>query len=260
MKSMTAHGAMNSTGSSDNALDWYDGDYLFFSTETINTERTENELEFIWQALQLQQGEAVLDLGCGHGRVANGLAKRGANVTGIDILPRFLDCARADAAKAGVTVDYRNGDMRELGSIGPFDAVVLWFFSFGYHSDGENLKVLQAVSRVLKPGGRLLIDQYNTAALARAGDRYTVLDLGDSLLMQRPIRDLEAGRWGAERIVVRDGDIRRSRFTCRCYSPGELKVMLASTGFNTPKFLGDGFEPLGLDSTKQIMLTAKQLG
>ena len=64
-----------------------------------------------------------MDLGCGHGRLANGLAKRGANVTGIDILPLFLDRARADAARAGVTVDYRNGDMRELADLGPFDAV-----------------------------------------------------------------------------------------------------------------------------------------
>ena len=112
---------------------------------------------------------------------------------------------------------------------------------------------------MLKPGGRLLIDQYNTSALARAGDGYTVLDLGDSLLVQRPICELERGRWGAERIVVRNGVIRRSRFSCRCYSPTELKGMLAHAGFGTPTFLGDGFEPLGPDSTKQIMLATKNV-
>lgn len=250
---------MNNPPASQNIPQFYDEDYLFFSTATTNAERTENELEFIWQALQLRQGEAVLDLGCGHGRIANGLAKRGADVTGIDVLPLFLERARLDAAKAGVTVNYRNGDMRELADIGPFDAAILWFYSFGYHSDEDNLKVLQGVSRALKPGGRLLIDQYNTSALARAGDRFTVLDLGDSLLMQKPIWELETGRWGAERIVVRGGTIRRSRFTCRCYSPNELKTMLAGTGFSAPAFWGDGFEPLGLDSTKQIMLTTKQI-
>ena len=250
---------MNSTDSLQDALHWYDEDYLFFSTEITNLERTENELEFIWQALRLQHGAAVLDLACGHGRIANGLAKRGASVTGIEILPLFLERARADATKAGVTVDYRNGDMRELGNIGPFDAAVLWFFSFGYHSDVENLKVLQEVARVLKPGGRLLIDQYNTAALARASGNYTILDLGDSLLMQRPICELETGRWGAERIVVRDGTIRRAKFSCRCYSPSELKGMLADAGFSAPTFLGDGFEPLGLDSTKQIPLATKKV-
>ena len=249
---------MNSRNRSPDVLQFYDEDYLFFSTEMTNTERTQNELEFIWQALQLQPGEAVLDLGCGHGRIANGLAERGAVVTAIDILPLFVDRARSDATKAGLNVDYRTDDIRQLNGVGPFDAVIFWFYSFGYHSDEENLQILAAVSRMLRPAGRLLIDQYNTTALARAGEDYTVLDLGDSLLLQRPICDLESGRWGAERIVVREGAIRRSRFTCRCYSPSEMKVMLARTGFSTPTFLGDGFEPLGLDSAKQIMLATKE--
>lgn len=239
------------------ALGWYDEDYLFFSAEITNAERTANELEFIWQVLQLRPGQTVLDLGCGHGRIANGLAERGAAVTGIDAVPLFLERARADAAKAGLSVDYREGDMRDLAGLGPFDAVILWFFSFGYHSDDDNLKVLEAASRVLRPGGMLLIDQYNTASLARAGDGYRVLDLGDSLLLQRPVCDLENGRWGAERIAVRDGAIRRSRFTCRCYSATEMKTMLAGAGFGAPTFLGDGFEKLGLDSTKQIVLATK---
>ena len=238
-------------------LEWYDEDYLYFFSETVNAERTANELEFIWQILQLRGGEAVLDLGCGSGRIANGLAGRGVAVTGIDAVPLFLERAREDAAKAGLSVDYREGDIRELAGIGPFDAVILWFFSYGYHSDADNLKVLQAASRVLKPGGRLLIDQYNTASLARAGDGYRVLDLGDSLLLQRPVCDLESGRWGAERIAVREGIIRRSRFMCRCYSPNEMRSMLAGAGFETLTFLGDGFETLGLDSTKQIVLATK---
>ena len=44
---------------------------------------------------------------------------------------------------------------------------------------------------------------------------------------------------------------------CRCYSPGEMKTMLAGAGFGTLTFLGDGFEKLGLDSTKQIVLAEK---
>lgn len=255
-----AHEAAQDGGQHDlqAALAWYDEDYLHFSAATTDLDRTENEVEFIWRVLGLRSGERVLDLGCGHGRIANGLAGRGAVVTGIDAVPLFLERARADAAKAGVSVHYREGDMRDLAGSGPYDAVILWFFSFGYHSDEDNLKVLDSAARVLRPGGRLLIDQYNTASLARAGDAYRVLDLGESLLLQRPVCDLENGRWGAERIAVRDGAIRRSRFMCRCYSPSEMKVMLAVAGFESPSFWGDGFQPLGVDSTKQIVLAAKR--
>jgi SAM-dependent methyltransferase len=242
---------------SNDTLDFYDEDYLHFSSYTLGPERTDNEVAFIRQVLGIGKNDAVLDLGCGHGRIANGLAKHGARVTGIEILPLFLARARADAAAAGLAVDYRQADMRDAISAGPFDAAIIWFFAFGYHSEDDNRRVLQNVSNVLKPGGKLLLDQYNASALARAADHYTVLDLESSLLLQRPVCDLEAGRWGAERIVVRDGIIRRSRFTCRCYSPIELSCMLADAGFDTPNFFGDGFKKLELDSTRLIAATAK---
>lgn len=242
---------------SSEVLQFYDEDYLFFTDAITPPERTENELEFIWDVLKLREGNRVLDLGCGHGRIANGLARRGADVTGIDLIPLFVERARADAAHSGVTADYRIGDMRNLTAISEFDAVILWHFSFGYHSDSDNQEILRATSRALKPGGRLLVDQYNTSALARAGEAYSVLDLGDDLILQRPICLLEQSRWGAERIIVRAGMVRRASFMCRCYSPSELRAMIANAGFGIPTFLGDGYEPLSLDSTKQIMVTVK---
>jgi SAM-dependent methyltransferase len=173
------------------------------------------------------------------------------------MLPKFLERAREDAARKHLSVDYRCADIREPIAPGPFDAAVLWFYSFGYHSDRENLDVLRNASRALKPGGKLLFDQYNVSALARAADHYSVLDLGSSLLIQKPICDLETGRWGASRIVIRDGAIRRSSFTCRCYSPVELKQMLELTGFSGLSFFGDGFQALELDSARLIVLATK---
>jgi 2-polyprenyl-3-methyl-5-hydroxy-6-metoxy-1,4-benzoquinol methylase len=51
----------------------------------------------------------VLDLACGHGRIANRLTQRGARVTGLDATPLFLEQARRDAAARGVEVDYVSG-------------------------------------------------------------------------------------------------------------------------------------------------------
>jgi SAM-dependent methyltransferase len=242
---------------SNDLLGFYDEDYLHFSSEVFNSERTQNEATFIRQALNIRKGDAVLDLGCGHGRIANALAQFGANVTGIEVLPLFLDRAKAEAARAGVAVDYRLGDMRDVISAGPFDAAFIWSSSFGYHSDDENLRVLRNVSNALKPGGKLLFDQYNVSFLARVADYHTVLDFGDNILIQKPVWDLAAGRWGAERIVVRDGVVRRSRFTCRCYSRSELAHMLAEVGLGNLRFFGDGFEEPRLDSKKLIAVCTK---
>jgi 2-polyprenyl-3-methyl-5-hydroxy-6-metoxy-1,4-benzoquinol methylase len=252
--------AMKEDNATEQLSNVYNDDYLFFSAETLGPDRTQNELAFIWQVLGLQEGAQVLDLGCGHGRIANGLAARGANVTGIDVVPLLLDRAQADAAKAGLKVDYRNADIRQPISGEPLDAALLWFFSFGYHSDQDNYEILKVVSRALKPGGKLLFDQYNTSALARAADHYSLLDFGNSFLIQKPIWNLEAGRWGAERIVVRDGDIRRSQFMCRCYSPVELSAILDKAGFCDIQCFGDGFKALELDSTRLIILATKKTG
>jgi SAM-dependent methyltransferase len=100
---------------------------------------------------------AVLDLACGHGRIANRLVARGAEVTGLDVTPRFLELAREDAAARGVEVEYVQRDMRSLPWTERFDRVVNWFTAFGYFDDG-NRKVLAEVARALRPGGRLAIE------------------------------------------------------------------------------------------------------
>jgi Methyltransferase domain len=57
----------------------------------------------------LGDGTEVLDLACGHGRIANRLAGMGAQLTGLDATPIVLDLARADADRRGVSVDYVQG-------------------------------------------------------------------------------------------------------------------------------------------------------
>jgi 2-polyprenyl-3-methyl-5-hydroxy-6-metoxy-1,4-benzoquinol methylase len=81
----------------------FDEDYLYFY-EPYAAEVTEREVEAIWRLMQLEPGIEVLDLACGHGRIANGLAQRGARVTGLDVTPLFLERAREDAGARGVEV------------------------------------------------------------------------------------------------------------------------------------------------------------
>ena len=90
--------------------DAFDEDYLYFYEELLTPERTAAEVELVWKLLELEPGLALLDLACGHGRIANPLAERGVRVTGLDATPLFLDLARKDAAERGVAVEYVEGD------------------------------------------------------------------------------------------------------------------------------------------------------
>src|SRR3546814_3532812 len=89
--------------SDDAAL--FDEDYLYFFAERLE-KVSQVDTDWVWKLLEFEPGMEVLDLGCGHGRIANRLAERGCRVTGLDLSPTFLKRAGEDAAALGVTVDY----------------------------------------------------------------------------------------------------------------------------------------------------------
>ena len=139
----------------------FDEDYLYFYEELLTPERTAGEVDLVWKLLELEPGLELLDLACGHGRIANPLAERGVRVTGLDATPLFLELARADAAERGVEVEYVEGDMRSIPWTERFDRVLYWFTSFGYFGDEENRRVLAEAYRALEPGGLLAVEMNN---------------------------------------------------------------------------------------------------
>ncbi|WP_440112128.1 class I SAM-dependent methyltransferase [Paenibacillus sp. QZ-Y1] len=116
--------------------------------------------------LKLEPNAKVLDLCCGMGRHSLALADAGYQVTGIDLSDVLL--REAEQMDTEHRVSWCHADMRELPLKGGFDAVVNLFTSFGYFlEDGEQLKVLCAIHRMLRPGGSYIIDFMNTAYVTR---------------------------------------------------------------------------------------------
>ena len=93
----------------------------------------------------LKPGASVLDLCCGQGRHSVQLAKRGFQVTGLDLNAEYLDLASKAAEAAKVTIETVAADMREIPFENKFDAIVNMYSSFGYlESEAEDLKVLES--------------------------------------------------------------------------------------------------------------------
>ena len=98
-------------------------------------------------------GQRVLDVACGTGVVAITAARRGAIVSGLDLTPALLDRARENAAIAGVSIDWRQGDAEALPyDDGAFDAVVS---QFGHMFAPRPAVAIAEMLRVLKPGGTI---------------------------------------------------------------------------------------------------------
>lgn len=237
-------------------LNYYNEDYVLLSDVMTPVDRTRKEVEYISQILGLAPGMKVLDLGCGYGRIAQELAIAGMQVTGIDLVPAMVEKAKDRAAAAGLAIDYRLGDFSRLPTLSGFDAVIMWFFSFGYGDEVAHLKSLRNACGALKKGGLLLFDQYNTHVLA-AENHPTLVDRGDTLFIHQPRPDLETGHWGVDRIVVRDGAITRSNFSCRCYTPPELRAMCQSSGFRLARFLSEETSSYLPESRKLVTVAMK---
>jgi SAM-dependent methyltransferase len=235
----------------------FDEDYLWFMEDPLE-ERSDAEVELILRLLELPAGAAVLDAPCGHGRIANRLASRDLRVVGLDGSRRFLEIARERASEAGVSVEYVEGDLRKLSFEGRFDAVVNWFTSFGYFDDEGNRRVLEGFHRALKPGGALLIEQasrdFLLSNLPASGQAVWMTERGDDLLIDKVTFDADVGRSRTERIIVRDGRVRRMEFSLPQPSLAEFADMLREAGFTDVRALDESGEEYKTGSRRILML------
>lgn len=235
----------------------FDDDYLYFYAQLLTDERSEQEVDLIWRLLELEAGLAVLDLACGHGRIANRLAERGAHVTGLDATPRFLELAREDAAARRVEVDYVEGDMRTLPWEGQFDRALSWFTSFGYFDDEGNRAVLEAAFRTLEPGGRFLIDLNNRDWIMGHYREQSVLERDGNFMLDSHSYNPLTGLSSGERIIVRDGRTRRFDLPVRMFPFTELRGWLEQAGFEDVSGYGRDGEPLTINHPRMVVVARR---
>ena len=203
----------------------------------------------------------VLDLASGYGRIAVPLARRGFQVTGLDLSEPLLAIARERAAQAGVTVEWRRADMRDIPSewSGQFDAVISIWNSFGYFADDhENQRVLASAAQALKPGGRLLIDVSNrdrVVSTYRARD----WDERDGLvLLQERSFDPVRGLNRTDLTWYEDGQRRQVHFAVRLYTPTELTRMVEAAGLRPVAYFGDWAGAELTRESRDIILIAEK--
>jgi SAM-dependent methyltransferase len=200
----------------------------------------EEEVSQILGLLSLPSGASVVDLGCGRGRHAIPLSRRGYRVTGVDLSEKMLALARRRAAKEGVEVEWVREDMRMFLRAASFDACLSLFSSFGYFGDEENQKVLDNVGQSLKPGGVFLLDLRNAQkGLSGREDLEKTMEVPAGQLRMRVRFDRSTGRARAEHELARRDGIRiSSTFDVRIYTREELLLMVGRAGMRAVAFHG----------------------
>ncbi|RMH19377.1 MAG: class I SAM-dependent methyltransferase [Acidobacteria bacterium] len=232
--------------------EWFGADYLELYAHRDEAE-AERHVDFAETHLGGVRPAAVLDLACGAGRHAAALARRGYRVFGVDLSVTLL--AHPPRVRAAA------GDMCRLPiRDAVFDWVLNFFTSFGYfESERENFRVLEEIRRVLRPGGRFLIDFLNRDhVLANLRPRETQELHG---------RRVEIERWYDERrrrinkrmrLHAPGRPVRTYLESVRAYTREEVIIGLRWAGLEADAVFGSfAGEPHGPESERLIIIGHK---
>jgi ubiquinone/menaquinone biosynthesis C-methylase UbiE len=197
------------------------------------------------------EGGDLLDCPCGFGRHALPLAAAGFRVVGVDRAQPLLDEAQRRAGDARwpklVRADYRELPFADES----FDAALNMFSSLGYLGDEQDTRALAEIGRVLRPGGRLVIEIMHRDLLVRRFQESSWQMLGEGrLLLEQRTFDPALGLAQTTQTLIEPSGARDSRtFSLRVYTATELLAMLEAAGFAEARCLGDfGGAPFGTET------------
>lgn len=210
------------------------------------TKGTEQEVEFLVDVLELVPGQRVLDMGCGPGRHALELARRGIAVVGIDASDEFVRLASEAAAAEKLDATFEVLDVRELELVDCYDAVIcLCQGGFGLLGGRDEIDVFGRIARAARPRGRIALSAFHAPFAIRHLEDGEHFDPATGVLHERAtLRDEQ----GAERefdlwttcftareleLLARDADLQD--VTIHGVAPGRYRV--ASPDLDAPELL-----------------------
>ena len=213
------------------AADWWDpagASAMLHKLNPVRLKYVRDQIDQHWQCDECSRsplaGKTALDVGCGAGLLAEPLARLGATVTGIDASLEVIAVAEAHAARQGLTIDYRAGDVQALE--GQFDLITCMEV---IEHVADPAAFVKALANRLAPDGLLIMSTPNATGWSR-------------LLM----------------ITVAEGFGQIPRGTHdfdRFIAPERLKVLLADAGLSCLDVEGIAWSPTrGLHLSDDVRL------
>jgi len=213
-------------------------------------------------------GSTILDAGCGAGRYAVELGRRGYRVHGVDMSPELLEQARRSIGSESPHVSFALGDIRDLPAAN-YDAVLCRGVLNDLVDDESRRRAFTSFARSLRNGGVLMLDvrEWEASAVRKARDRVfrkrvetdrgrltftsiTDLDESNHQLLIRETHVLETER--GERSTGYD-------FVMRCWTSPELQALLQQNGFGMAAFFGAYDPVIAPGATDRLVVIAQRL-
>jgi 2-polyprenyl-3-methyl-5-hydroxy-6-metoxy-1,4-benzoquinol methylase len=205
---------------------------------------TIGECDFIEKEISHDKTTGILDIGCGTGRHAIELARRGYRITGIDLSESQLARAREKALQQNMEIDFQKQDARNLPFSNEFNlAIMICEGAFPLmETDEMNFRILQSAAKSLKPGGKLIFTTLNGLFplfhsvkdfLASASSKEGNATYEKNSFNLMTFRDHNT-------TTIEDDSGVRKELQCneRYYVPSEITWLLKSLGFKTIDIFG----------------------
>lgn len=208
----------------------------------------------------------ILDAGCGTGNYSIALSQRGYVVTGVDASSELLSVARKKAEAISQPIDFVIGDILVLSSSTKFNGILCRGVLNDIIDDVSRKEVFFAFSRLLREGGKLILDVREWAATAARKTDHPVyeksIETNRGKLTFRSVTQLDEK---ARQLLVserhtleKDGEkiLSEYDFVMRCWTKEELHINLSDAGFHCTKYFGGYDANIPVGSRDRIVAVA----
>lgn len=204
-------------------------------------------VEWLTKSLRLQTGASLLDLGCGPGLYTSRFARAGFRVTGVDYSRRSIDYATSYASDNNLNITYRYQNYLELDDENLYDAAFLIYGDFCPLSPEQRKRLLQNVSRALKPNGKFVLDVTTRECRKKYGNQnhwYAANSgfwkPGPHLVLEEGFDYPEQSLWLDQFTVIEaDGKVSVYRNWFQDYTPETITAELTENNFKVESLWGD---------------------
>jgi len=240
-----------------------DGD---IDVSSRKAEFIDRSVEWIVSRFNVGAGTKIADFGCGPGLYAARLARKGAEVTGIDFSKRSIQYARGAAAREGLSIDYLNQDYLEFETDDRFDLIMLIMCDFCALSPIQRKKMLSTFSTILQPGGSVLLDVYSLRAFDKREEKavYEANLLNGFWSPNRYYGFLNIFKYEEEKVVldkytiIEEGRSRTVYNWLQYFSPEALEKEFVDCGFVVENLFADvAGAPDHPDTTELAVIAGK---
>jgi SAM-dependent methyltransferase len=232
-----------------------------------------NALQKIFSDDGIYRNGRVLDLCCGYGRHSLQLAKRGYQVTGIDLSPTLINHAKDLTERMDLSnqVEFLVGDIRKISTLlnkksGYYDAIINMFTSIGYYDDETDKNVLKQLHDLASDNGILIIDIANRDWIIKHFQHFNVRDIDDGVVEIHQHRRFDYDNSRMEntyRFYKKKGEelkhLTTVKLNHRLYSLHEFKRLYETTGWKYLYSYGNfELDPVSPDNNRIIIIGRKK--